>query len=291
MAKGKTNDEEVSNFSLPQEVVVVKPNFHNPGWIKNPRHAAFFKIEGTHDTFTCAMDRNGKVKNPFSKAAKAYLEDVLDIEENDLSVYKKGSMIRTTTVRLGKDPVKFDLSDPLDYFNLQILLTNSDLIAPSIKDVKKKGTYKYYVERETEVNEVNKAQADVNLVVYGFYGKNQNNKLELSKALRAYSQFTAKPAKKIDKNSKLDFLQGQFLSIVSTDAKKLAQVLSDENYDTLTFIGSAVDAGALVRKKNRYFLEGGIDEIASNLREAIAYLDNPANQELRLMIEEKVKKY
>lgn len=276
-------------FKLPQETVLVKPNLTNPGWVKNPRHVAFFKLEGAFDMFTVAMSRNGTLKNPFTDAEKNYLTEVLQLDSKELSVYTANSFLRLQNIRLGKDPVKLDLSQPDDFIKYKILLTNTDKVAPSVKDVKKKGTYKYYIEREADVTSVNKEKGDINKTAWKEYGKMEENKGKLAAFLKVYSRVMGQPAKKIDKSTKLDFLQGQVSAIIEANTKQFAEIVDNPNYDTILLIAEAVEKGIIVAKGTNYFLKGGTDKLGSSLIETVSYLNNAMNQELKLTIEQQIK--
>lgn len=283
----KVKEKEV--FTLPQETVLVKPNLTNPGWVKNPRHVAFFKLEGAFDMFTVAMSRNGTLKNPFTDAEKEYLTEVLQLDSKELSVYTANSFLRAQNIRLGKDPVKLDLSQPDDFIKYKILLTNTDKIAPSVKDVRKKGTYKYYIEREADVTSVNKEKGDINKTAWKEYGKMEENKGKLAAFLKVYSRVMGQPAKKIDKDTKLEFLQGQVSAIIEANTKQFAEIVANPNYDTILLIAEAVEKGILVAKGTNYFLKGGTDKLGSSLIETVSYLNNAMNQELKLTIEQQIK--
>lgn len=283
----KVKEKEV--FALPQETVLVKPNLTNPGWVKNPRHVAFFKLEGAFDMFTVAMSRNGTLKNPFTDAEKEYLTEVLQLDSKELSVYTANSFLRAQNIRLGKDPVKLDLSQPDDFIKYKILLTNTDKIAPSVKDVRKKGTYKYYIEREADVTSVNKEKGDINKTAWKEYGKMEENKGKLAAFLKVYSRVMGQPAKKIDKDTKLEFLQGQVSAIIEANTKQFAEIVANPNYDTILLIAEAVEKGILVAKGTNYFLKGGTDKLGSSLIETVIYLNNAMNQELKLTIEQQIK--
>lgn len=276
-------------FKLPQETVLVKPNLTNPGWVKNPRHVAFFKLEGAFDMFTVAMSRNGTLKNPFTDAEKDYLTEVLQLDSKELSVYTANSFLRLQNIRLGKDPVKLDLSQPDDFIKYKILLTNTDKVAPSVKDVRKKGTYKYYIEREADVTSVNKEKGDINKTAWKEYGKMEENKSKLAAFLKVYSRVMGQPAKKIDKSTKLDFLQGQVSAIIEANTKQFAEIVDNPNYDTILLIAEAVEKGIIVAKGTNYFLKGGTDKLGSSLIETVSYLNNAMNQELKLTIEQQIK--
>ena len=279
----------VKNNVLPDKVVWIKPNFENPGWIKNPKHAAFFKLEGTYDNYVWAQDRNGKLKNLFTDEEKDFLEKELRMEPNTLSVYNKQNPLREKMIKLGKDPIKLVLSDPDDFIQLKILLTNSDKVAPSVKDIKKKATYKYYVEDEDDILEITMDKTSLTQKAWMAYGEMSKDKRKLAGFIRIYTQVKNKPIVKIDSSVKLETLQAKVSNVVQNDMKNFVELVENPSYDTILLIAEGVESGEVEKKQTTYYLKGGKDKMGSTLRETIDFLNSPMNQELRLILEEKVK--
>jgi hypothetical protein len=279
----------VKNNVLPNKVVWIKPNFENPGWIKNPKHAAFFKLEGTYDNYVWAQDRNGKLKNLFTDEEKDFLEKELRMEPNALSVYNKQNPLKDKMIKLGKDPIKLVLSDPDDFIQLRILLTNSDKIAPSVKDIKKKATYKYYVEDEDDILEITMDKTSLTQKAWMAYGEMSKDKRKLAGFIRIYTQVKNKPITKIDSSVKLETLQAKVSNVVQNDMKNFVELVENPSYDTILLIAEGVESGEVEKKQTTYYLKGGKDKMGSTLRETIDFLNSPMNQELRLILEEKVK--
>jgi hypothetical protein len=278
----------MSKFELPKKKVRVRPNFENPGWIKNPRHAAFFKVEGAYESYPVAMLRDGNLKNPFTKEEKEFLEKEFGYEENTLSVYKKDGPLRDINVRITRDGLTLDLSNPSDYITYKVLLTNSDKIAPSVKERKSKGTYKFYIEDEAEVNEMKSSDASDNQIAWMEYGKMSESKTKLAAFLKIYSQVFKTAVTRIDKNTDIKMLQGKVSDIVKDKMKGFVEIVTSPDYDTMLLIAEAVETGVLSRTGTKYSLPEG-DQIGNTLKEAIQYLKAPVNQELVQIIERQIE--
>lgn len=275
-------------FQLPDKKVKVKPNLENPGWIKNKRHAAFFKVEGAYESYPVAMNRNGSLKNPFTDEEKKFLEEVMGYEPNTLSVYKKEGPLREISVRLTKDPLELDLSNAEDYIKYKVLLTNSDRIAPSVKDIKAKGTYKFYIEDADEVAQITKLKGSLEQKAWTEYGKISENKGRLIAFLKVYNQVKKLPAMKIDKDSKLEFLQAKVMDAISINKQDFIDIVSNPDFDVMLTVAEGVETGVLKKNGTKYYLAEG-DQIGDTLKHAIDYLKAPVNQELRLIVEEQIK--
>jgi len=278
----------MSTFKLPNKKVRVRPNLENSGWIKNPRHAAFFKVEGAYESYPVAMLKSGQLKNPFTDEEKVFLEEHYGYEVNTLSVYKKDSPLREINVRLTKDGMSLDLSNPDDYIIYKVLLTNSDKIAPSVKERKAKATYKFYIEDEAEIAEMKSSDANINQIAWMEYGKISENKSKLAAFLKIYSQVFKMPTTKIDKNTDIKILQGKVSDIVKDKMQAFVEIVTNPDYETMLLISQAVETGVIVRNGTKYSLAEG-DQIGNTFKEAIQYLKAPVNQELILILEEQIK--
>lgn len=272
-------------FTLPEKKVTVKPNLENPGWIKNPKHLAFFKVEGAYESYPITMDRNGRFRNPFTKDEKEYLEKVMDTE---LSVYKKDGYIRKRNVRLTRDPKELDLSNPEDYIDYKILLTATDKIAPSVKNKKDKHTYKFYIEDAADLATLKNESTSLVMSAWIAYGKIQEDRTKLVNFLKVYNTATRKPAARMGADTKLDFIQSQVTSIVENDMKSFLEVVNNPNFDTMLLIAEGIETGVIKRSGTKYLLADG-DPLGNTFKEAIDYLKAPVNQELALTISEKIK--
>jgi hypothetical protein len=273
-------------FELPEKVVKVKFNDRNPGWIKNPRHAAYFKVEGAYDAFTTAMQRNGQLTNIFTKEEKDFLEKAIGFDSNELSVYNKSGLLFTRMVRLSKDPLNLNLADPHDFIDYRILLSNKDLIAPSIKDKTKKGTYKYYIEDEDDIVSAKKEVSNTSQLAWKAYGKMEDDKDRLIAFLKVYGQLFNKPFQKIAANTKITTLQAQVTSIIEDKMKDFVSIAESEDFDVILTIAEAVEKG-IIKKENGKYTGGGIP--VQGLSDTIKYLKAPINQEALIMLEQQIK--
>ena len=77
--------------------------------------------------------------NVLTDNEKAFLENIMGLEDNALSIYKKvdnfwddSNENGISKVRLLKQDNYLNLADPEDYIRYTILLANKDFIAPSL---------------------------------------------------------------------------------------------------------------------------------------------------------------
>lgn len=282
-------EEKKTKFKLPNKVVKVKFNPYNPGPVKNPKHAAYVKIEGCFDRYVCGVDRSGKRINPLTSEEKEFLEEALMLEKNDLSVYNKNgyyARLEQRPIALGKDPLILDLSDAQDYLTMKILLTNREKIGPDIKDLKNR-QYKYYIEDEESVANTKKSESTLQMTAWKEYGKMEENRGKMIAFLKVYGQLRGKSFSlyKVDRNSKLELIQSKIIDIINSDIKAFVEIIENENFETILLIAESVESREIEKQGTSYFLKGGADKIGGSLLEAIQYLNNAAHADLRLVLE------
>lgn len=281
---------EKTKFTLPDKKVRIKPNYKNSGWVKNPKHAAFFKLEGTFDRFVVPQLRNGQLANILTDDEKDYLERALLMEENDLSIYKrKDNFWHEFSVSLGKEPVVLDLSVPMDYIKFKVLKANSYRIAPDVASLSNGTPYKYYIEDEEEVTQLQSKKADIYKRAWMAYAKLEDKKDKLRTFLIVFNETFNPVTKKIDSSPKLDFLQKEVSQIVENRTKDFVDIVEDPNYETKAIIAEGVQTGVLEKRNTKYYLAGGVDKLGDDFRSTIDYLNSPQNQETRMLIEERIK--
>ena len=281
--------EKKSTFTLPDEIVVVKYINRNTGMAANVDKNHVISggmLTNAVRKFSAPIQRNGSIKNVLSNDEKEYLESVTGL---NLSVY--GEFWQTFFVTLQKEDAnnRFDLNNPMDYISVKILesLTKED-IAPSWAVRNQKQTYQFAITRGDEELLENKKKFDSKREAFMLYGKIMDDK---DKLLGVYKLLTNKP---ISNDSSLSWLQGKVEEIIDTKPLSFVNVVNDKSFHTKMLITEGVDKGVIVKKSNKYSTVDGLDlcnpgEIAT-FDNAVVYLDNIRNQEVRDIIEAKINK-
>ena len=129
--------------------VIVRRIPKNHGMVTDPRHVySNGMAEDAVRFFTVPVLRSGAFVNVLTANEKNYLEYVMGLPINALSIYKKtDNYWSNRLVRLRKQDNYFDLSVPEEYINYKILLANKDYIAPSLEEYERQPleTYEYYI--------------------------------------------------------------------------------------------------------------------------------------------------
>lgn len=278
-----------SGFTLPEEIIVVKYIHRRRGMAANveANHViAGGMLTNAVRKFSAPIQRNGSIKNVLTNEEKEYLEDLTGL---NLSVY--GDFWQTYFVALHKEDAnnRFDLSNPMDYISVKILqsLSKED-IAPSWAERDSKQTYQFAITREDEEMLETKKKFDSKKEAFKLYGKIEDDK---DKLLGIYKLLTNKP---ISNDSSLKWLQTKVEEFIDSKPSAFLSVIMDKSFYTKMLINEGIDFGVIVKKSNKYTTIDGLDLCNSGelptFDNAVTYLDNPKNQEVRTIIETKINK-
>lgn len=166
---------------LRNERICVKHIPKQSGMITNHKHVLYGGMaETAKRTFTVPLLKSGAFADVLTKKEKDFLEHILGLEANAMSVYKTNNNFWSTAnengisqVTLHKQDNFLDLSDPTDYIKYKILLANKNHIAPSLSALQDqpKATYEFVIISETEKSKVANARMSAKKQCYKELGK------------------------------------------------------------------------------------------------------------------------
>lgn len=275
-------------FQLPDEYVTVKFIPRKKGIASNveKNHIMYGgMLEKAVKNFTAPLQRNGSIANVLSAEEKIYLEKKTGL---DLSVY--GDFWKNFKVSLYKSDTanKFYLGNPMDYIQYKILKAYKRTIAPDWVSRNDRLEYQFAITRIDEIEMEEKQELNAKKKAWKLYGKIEDNKEELIAVLKLV---TNKP---ISKDSKLIWIQKKVEDIVDKEPNKFLNIINDKSFHTKKLINEAIDAGVIVRKSNRYETQDGLplsyEGSIPTLDNAVEFLENSSNQEIRDIIEAKTNK-
>lgn len=291
MAKINKNSIETPINPLRKERVIVRfvPKENDP--ITDKKHAAFggmmdMAVRG----FTVPMLNNGTYRNVLTDDEKAYLEDILGLEYNGLSVYnKKDNYWDNYLIRLTKQDTILDLSIPEDYIKYKVLLANKDTVAPSMKELReaRKATYEYVIMEPNEEFSDSRNRVNNTMKCYEEFGAIKD-KFDTLRCI--IETIDGRP---VNVNTKIEFLQSKATDLIANNPKLFLDVITDPLLNTKILIKKGVDAG-LISKRGEYyyFREDGSPMCGPNedptFTVAAKFLSLPQNQELKFSIETKL---
>lgn len=285
-------EEGVVINCLRNERITVKHVPKENGFIKDPKHIAYGgMIEGAARWFTVPTLSSGTYVNVLTNSEKAFLEDVLGLEDNALSIYnKKDNFWDDFTVRLTKEDTYLNLSDPTDYIKYKVLLANKEFIAPSIEYMENypKATYQFVLISEGDSAKSIKKKTNTNMQAYMLFGKIQEDKNKLRVIIETIESKPSAP------NTKLEFLQEKIGRIIQADAKLFLKVASDPMLDTKVLIKLCIEKGIISNRGGLLYLkDSGMPLCGDNqdptITVAANFLNLPKNQELLFSLQAKIK--
>lgn len=262
------------------------------GKIDNPKHVMFGGMaEGAVKTFTVPLLQSGAYVNVLTNEEKTFLEEVMGLEYNALSIYKKNNNYWDNLfVRLTKEPTYLDLSNPDDYIKYKVLLANRDYIAPSLQSLEdnRKATYQFVIVQEGE--ETSKANKNMSYTMqcYMEFGKVQDNFDVLRLIVETLE------GKPVARTTKIDFLKEKINKLIQADAKIFLRTIQDPMLPTKVTIKKAIEAGVISNRGGMLYLKSDgtplcEDNEEPTLNVAAKFLNTPKRQDLKFSIEAKIK--
>lgn len=283
---------------LRNERIIVRFVPKQSGIVTNPKHILYGGMaEGAIRKFTVPKLSSGMFVNVLTDNEKAYLEEIMGLEYNALSVYKKvdnfwddSNENGISVVRLTKGDNYLNLSDPEDYIRYKILLANKDFIASSMQELEDhpKRTHQFVIVQEgEEVRNANK-EMSVTMQSYMEFGKIQNN-IDI---LRTIIEII--DGRPISKNTKIEFIQQKVNKLIQADSKLFLKVVTDPLLSVKVLIKKAIEGGLISNRGGMLFLKSNMTPLCGDNEEptlnvAAKYLSLPKNQELKFSLEAKLK--
>ena len=293
----KESESDVINC-LRNERIIVKHVPKRTGMITNEKHILFGGMaEGAVRVFVVPKLSSGMYVNVLTDSEKSYLEEVMGLEYNALSVYRKtdnfwddSNANGIARVRLVKGDNYFNLSDPEDYIRYKILLANKDYIAPSLQALEDapKATYQFVIISEGEEAKVTKDNMSITMKCYKEFGKIENDAETLKTIIELMDGRPVSPS------AKLEFLQANINSLIQVDAKRFLKTIQDPLLPTKVLIKKAIENKLISNKGNYLYLKSDNSPLCEineepTLNVAAKFLSSPKNQDLKFSLEAKLK--
>lgn len=295
-AKSEKSTEGLVNC-LRNERIIVRHIPKESGMVTNPKHILFGGMaENAIRTFVVPRLSSGMFVNVLTDSEKAYLEEIMGLEYNALSIYKKENNFwddsnddGISKVRLRKQDNYFNLADPEDYIRYKILLANKDYIAPSIQALQDnpKATYQFVIITEGEENKTAKDNMSATMKCYKEYGKVENDIDTLRVIIESID------GRPTSSNSKLEFLQTKINKLIQADSKIFLKVITDPLLPTKVLIKKGIEAGLISNRDNHLYLRSDNSPLCeaneeSTLNNAAKYLNSPKHQDLLFSLQSKL---
>ena len=267
--------------------------------VQNPKHVLYGGMAETavRNFVVPRLTSTGTYKNILTNSEKAYLEYAMGLAPNALSIHKKHDNFWDDSnpegigrVTLHKEDNFLNLNIPEEYIKYKILLANSDTIAPSMQALQEhpKATYQFVIISEGAESSANLSRMDVTMKCYTEYGAVRNDVDTLRVVIELLE------GRPLGVKTKLDFLQSKVNDYIQKDPRMFLATITDEYLPYKVLIRKSIEAGLISKKNDAYYLrqdgtplcEMGED---STLNNAAKYLASIKRQELKYMLEAKLK--
>lgn len=277
---------------LRNERVIVRYIPKEGGLVTNPKHILYGGMaENAVKYFTVPQLESGRLVNVLTDEEKEFLEYIMGLEYNALSVYKKeDNYWSNRQVRLLKQDNILDLSDPEQYIKYKILLANKDDIAPSLQALQDipKATYKFVLIKEGEETSNARQEMSATMQAYMEYGKYENDADTLRTIIETID------GRPLAVNTKVEFLQTRVNNLIQADAKLFLKVIKDPLLPTKVIIKRAVEAGLISNRGGFFYLREDGSPLCGNNEDpnfnmAAKFLSSPKNQAIKFSLEAKLK--
>lgn len=259
----------------------------------NPNHALSGGMaEGSTVKYCVPILSSGTYKNVLTNSEKDFLEKILDLDPNALSVYRKiDNYWDNYYVTVGKDGITLDLSNPEDYIKYKVLLANSDEIAPSLENLqdRPKQTYRFVMVEEGDEARLENDKMDATMASYAEFKKisSDNDTMRILVELidlRPYAQ-----------NTKSDFLRSRINQLIQADPKGFLKNITDPYLHSKVLIRRATELGALFVRNDCYHLKADGTSLSdlgqdATLSVASRWLNMPSHQDIKAILEATVDK-
>ena len=260
--------------------------------IANPKHILYGGMaENSVIILTVpVLSSTGTYKNVLTKDEKKFLEEFMGLEYDALSIYKKkDNYWDNFIVRLTKQGIVLDLSDPNDYVKYKVLKANNDIIADSLETLRDKPrpTYKFYMTVEDEETAIANDNMTAIKKCYKEFGKYESDYDTLKCVVELIE------GKPLSSNIKLDAIKAKVNTLIQERTKEFLKTITDDYLSEIVLLKKALASGVVTKRGDYYYLASDNKPLCNNnenpvLSVAARYISLPKNQELRLLIEAKL---
>lgn len=293
MARRVETEREYVNC-LRNERIIVRHIPKQSNMVQNPKHVLYGGMaENAIRVFVVPRLSSGKYVNVLTNTEKEYLEHIMGLEDNALSIHKRegnfwddSNQDGISKVLLKKQDNYFDLSDPSDYIRYKILLANKDFVAPSLRALEDypKATYQYVIIGEGDETKSAKSNMSNTMMCYKEYGKIEDDIDTLRLIIEILD------GRPVAVSSKLEFLQTKINDLIQANPKTFLKVVTDELLPTKVLIRKGVATGIITKKGDYLYLRSDNKPLCEEnedptLNVAAKYLNNPKHQSIKFAIE------
>ena len=231
--------------------------------IANPKHILYGGMaENSVIILTVpVLSSTGTYKNVLTKDEKKFLEEFMGLEYDALSIYKKkDNYWDNFIVRLTKQGIVLDLSDPNDYVKYKVLKANNDIIADSLETLRDKPrpTYKFYMTVEDEETAIANDNMTAIMKCYKEFGKYESDYDTLKCVVELIE------GKPLSSNIKLDAIKAKVNTLIQERTKEFLKTITDDYLSEIVLIKKALASGVIAKRGDYYYLASDNKPLCNN---------------------------
>lgn len=234
---------------------------------KNP-WAGLLKYRHCFDYIAPYFTRSGSIYTGLTPEDEKYFEKALGYPEGHLA--KTSEFWNTFCVKVGARGIVLDDSFPIQAMQIKFL-SGHKRVATSLDKLTAGKDY-LLINREAEAIEKNKQNKIRRDAVKAFDSLSLE---DMRKCLRIFGVRSENMSNELVESSLYDIIDKQ-------PARFLQKWVNNKKKDTEYLIEEAIAKGVIRKERTQYYY--GTEMFADSLDEAIAYLDNKKNQDLKLSI-------
>lgn len=287
------NYGDVVPSCLRNERIIVRHIPKETGMVSDPKHVLYGGMaDDAVKYFTVPiLASTGTYVNVLTNAEKEFLENVMGLPKNALSIYSKvDNFWENYMVRLIKGDNILDLSIPDDYIKYKVLLANKDFVAPSISVLNDmpKVTYTYVIIAENEEAKEENRNLSATMEAYVKLGEILEDKDTLKFVVETLD------GRPLSRDTKLVYIKGQAYKLVQANPKLFLQVCNDPLLKTKVLISKCINYGVIAKRGDYLYIAQNNTPLCENGEEPIfsvaaKFLNSPKHQDIKFSIEAKLK--
>ena len=297
-AQSAESEDDLVNC-LRNERVIVRFVPRETAMIHNKNHILYGGMANTAERnfVVPRLASTGQYKNVLTNDEMKYLEHELGLEKGALSIYRKQDNFWDDSnpngigrVTLYKQDNYLNLSDPVDYIKLKILLANKDKICPSMQELEErpKATYEFVIISEGAETKSNLSKMEATSQCYFEFGAVKDDKDTLRVIIEAFEKRPTAP------QVKLDYLQSKINEYIQKDPRRFLTIIQDKLLPAKVLLKRGIESGVISWRNNLYYWKQDGTPLCemgeeSTLNVAAKYISSPKHSDLKYLLEAKIK--
>jgi hypothetical protein len=277
--------ETEKNFLENKKVSVKIVDKYRTGFSKDSDGRSLYT--GCKQIFQAPTNENDRLLPILTEDEQRWFEEKMGLQKGELAFgNKEKSYWRNFRVTLDKKDKILDLTDYEDFLSYKVLLASKNIA--NNKDSVNVLQHTFYMVTDEEELEDNSRLSDRYEEASRLFNAIAKSDRKMANVLRIMG-------KTVVSGASTKWLKSELVKIIEQKAKVVGQLnmddfirsASDKDIDTRIFILDALEIGEIYQEGSTYKLRAG-DIIGYDFSQAITFFNNPKNQQIKLLIEDRI---